>query len=127
MLLELLESEGFGGYFDFVYLPIDFQSNSGLGYAFLNFISTAVAARFCEHFTGFTGWSTGSDKVCKVTWSDALQGLDLHIERYRNSPVMHESVPQDQRPMLFRGAVQIPFPPPTRTIRAPRRWHRRRC
>jgi hypothetical protein len=126
MLLELLESEGYGGHFDFVYIPIDFQSNSGLGYAFLNFTSTCVAEHFSEHFTGFNRWSVNSDKVCKVTWSDALQGLDVHIERYRNSPVMHESVPQDQRPLLFSGSVQVPFPPPTKTVRAPRRWHRRR-
>ena len=28
-------------------------------------------------------------KVCRVTWSGPHQGLAAHVERYRNSPVMH--------------------------------------
>jgi len=125
MLLDLLETEGYGGSFDFLYLPVDFQSNSGLGYAFINFASSAVAEHFCQHFTGFNRWCMDSDKVCQVTWSDSLQGLTAHIERYRNSPVMHESVPEDHRPLVFTGSERLPFPPPTKKIRAPRRWHRR--
>merc|ERR1712072_1036800 len=103
MLLELLKTEGYAGCFHFVYLPVDFQSNSGLGYAFIDLTSPDVAERFCEHFTGFDRWNCASDKVCQVTWSDTLQGLQAHIERYRNSPVMHESVPEDHRPLLFVG------------------------
>jgi len=125
MLMELLEDEGFGGSYDLLYLPIDFHSSSGLGYAFLNLIDPEIAERLCTHFTGFSNWRVGSDKVCLVTWSDTLQGLQAHIERYRNSPVMHESVPEDHKPMLFQGSQQVPFPPPTKKIRAPRRWHRR--
>ena len=30
-------------------------------------------------------------QVCQVTWSGPHQGLDGHVERYRNSPVMHKS------------------------------------
>jgi len=125
MLLDLLKDQGFAGCYDFVYLPIDFQSNSGLGYAFVNLISHDIAVDFSEHFTGHHSWHMTSEKVCKVTWSDALQGFEAHVERYRNSPVMHESVPEDHRPLLFSGLESVPFPPPTRKIRAPRRWHRR--
>jgi len=125
MLLDLMNTEGFAGCFDFVYLPIDFQSNSGLGYAFVTLVCHEVATRFCQHFTGFNQWNMASEKICKVTWSDAIQGLEAHIERYRNSPVMHESVPEDHRPLLFSGSEEIPFPAPSKKIRAPRRWHRR--
>lgn len=125
MLLDLLHSEGFGGTFDFVYLPVDFRSTSGLGYAFVNFALHDDAECFREHFTGFNRWSLASDKVCEVTWS-SLQGLEAHIERYRNSPVMHESVPDDQKPVLFRGLERVQFPSPTKAIRTPRHWHRRR-
>jgi hypothetical protein len=125
MLMELLEDEGFAGSYDLLYLPIDFHSNTGLGYAFLNLIDPDIAERFCTHFTGFSKWRVGSEKVSIVTWSDTLQGLQAHIERYKNSPVMHESVPEEHKPMLFQGSKQVAFPPPTKKIRAPRRWHRR--
>jgi hypothetical protein len=125
MLVELLESEGFMGMFDLLYLPIDFQSSSGLGYAFVNLVTPKIAERFLQRFTGFNNWSMTSEKVCVVTWSDSLQGLSAHIERYRNSPVMHESVPDVFRPLLFNGSQRVPFPGPTKKIRPPRHWHRR--
>merc|ERR1712100_175586 len=90
MLLKLLRDEGFAGCFDFLYLPVDFHSNSGLGYAFVNLSSHEEALRFVGHFTGFSGWTMASSKICKVTWSDSVQGLRAHIERYRNSPVKHD-------------------------------------
>jgi len=124
MLLDLLHVEGFEGTFDFLYLPIDFRSKSGLGYAFINFSTTERAQQFCRHFTGFNRWTVGSDKVCEVSWS-TLQGLDAHIERYRNSPVMHESTPDEHKPMLFEGSERLAFPPPTKKIRVPRHWSRR--
>jgi len=125
MLLELLHAEGFGGLFDFVYIPVDFRSGSGLGYSFINFISLDSAEQFRQHFSGFNRWAVASDKVCDVTWS-SLQGLEAHVERYRSSPVMHESVPEEQKPALFKGCEAVPFPAPTKKIRIPRHWHRRR-
>jgi len=126
MLLELLDVEGFNGCVDFLYLPIDFHTGMGVGYAFLNFTSGRVAEAFYQHFTGYNQWISPSNKVCEVTWSATLHGLDAHIEKYRNSPVMHKSVPDEYKPALFRGMKQTPFPPPTKTIRAPRlrfTWH----
>jgi hypothetical protein len=124
-LLELLETEGYAGTFDFLYLPIDFKSKSSLGYAFINFASHDAAERFREHFAGFNRWSkNGSDKVCEVAYSE-LQGLEAHIQRYRNSPVMHKSVPEDQKPLLFAGLERVSIPAPTKELRAPRQWRRR--
>jgi RNA recognition motif-containing protein len=126
MLLDLFRTEGFAGTFDFVYVPVDFRSCSGLGYAFINFTSFDSAERFRQHFTGFKQWSSlASDKVCEVAWS-SQQGLEAHIERYRNSPVMHESVPEDPKSILFEGLVAVPFPVANKKVRIPRHWHRRR-
>lgn len=125
MLLDLVHGEGFEGSYDLVYLPIDFKNRVGLGYAFINLVSHEVAERFRVHFTGYCRWSAQSEKVCEVSWSDALQGVGAHVERYRNSPVMHETVPDECKPVLYKDGQRVPFPEPTKRIRAPRQWPRR--
>jgi hypothetical protein len=120
MLLELLKQQGFvTAFYDFVYLPIDFKKKVGLGYAFINFIDHKTAKEFQQHFSGFSNWAAKSKKVCKVTWSDALQGLEAHVERYRNSSVMHESVLDEYKPVLFKNGERVPFAPPTKRLCAP--------
>jgi len=122
-LLDLINDQGFVNCYDLAYLPIDFKTEVGLGYAFINFVSSEDAERFRQYFHGFSSWSVHSSKICEVSWSDVLQGVADNIERYRNSPVMHESVPDDFKPVLFRNGQRIPFPPPTKRIRAPLRPH----
>jgi hypothetical protein len=120
MLLELLDAEGFAGQYDFLYLPMDFQSRASLGYAFINFTSSESAEAFWRVFDGYSNWAIPSRKMSGVSWSGPHQGLEAHIERYRNSPVMAESTPDEYKPILFDRGVRIPFPAPTRRIRAPR-------
>lgn len=120
MFVAMLEEEGFAGEFDFVYLPIDFSSRSGFGYAFINLVSPEAAGRFREHFDGFSKWALPSHKVAEVTWSNPSQGLATHIERYRNSPVMHEAVRDEFRPIMMKDGVRVPFPEPTKAIKMPR-------
>mmetsp|Transcript_10729 Transcript_10729/g.16999 ORF Transcript_10729/g.16999 Transcript_10729/m.16999 type:complete len:280 (-) Transcript_10729:256-1095(-) len=120
-LLEILKRNGFPTIcMDFLYLPMDFKRDANLGYAFLNLISEQEADRFFRVFQGFEGWGLASGKVGEVCWGQPLQGLDAHIDRYRNCPVMHSSVPEEHKPMLFRDGIRIPFPAPTKKLRAPR-------
>merc|ERR1711924_218982 len=98
--------------------PIDFTSSALVGYAFVNFVSNEEANRFYSKFEGFHEWSLKSEKVSKVTWSQ-LQGLDGHIERYRNSPVMHPEVTEEKKPLLFKDGVIVEFPAPTKKLRQP--------
>eukprot|EP00928_Gymnodinium_smaydae_P045089 TRINITY_DN300_c0_g1_i5.p1 TRINITY_DN300_c0_g1~~TRINITY_DN300_c0_g1_i5.p1 ORF type:complete len:416 (+),score=52.04 TRINITY_DN300_c0_g1_i5:62-1309(+) len=120
MVVDLLDSEGFAGTYDFIYLPIDFSTCSSLGYAFVNFLEPKDARRVWAVFDGFSQWVVPSKKKCSISWSEPTQGLQANIERYRNSPVMHESVPEDFRPLLMQDGARIPFPAPTRKIRVPR-------
>jgi hypothetical protein len=120
MLIELLDKEGFIGYYNLVNVPVDFGRLAGLGYVFVNFISNEAAEKAKQTFQGFTGWNNASRKVCEVSWSGPLQGLSAHIEHYRNSPVMHESVPECYKPALFQGGLRQPFPRPTKVLQAPR-------
>jgi len=125
-LVELLEAAGYRAAFDFTYLPIDFRTGVNLGYAFVNFVSHSDAQRFIGDFDGFRDWSMESLKVCEVSWADPYQGLEDHIERYRNSPVMHENMPDEYKPRVYVQGVRIQFPEPTKRIRAPRMRPQRR-
>lgn len=122
-LLALIDSQGFEGCYDFLYLPTDFRSQAGLGYSFVNFEDSETASRFRDHFSGFRDWSFQSEKVCTTTWS-STQGRDAHTERYRNSPVMHESMPDEAKPLLFKDGSRVPFPKPTKRLRPPHIVHR---
>jgi len=119
-VLQMLEQDGFAKCFDFFYYPTDFKSRAGLGYAFVNFATHADAVRAWDHFQGFSGWEVRTRKVLEVSWAAPLQGLNAYVERYRNSPVMHESVPEEFRPLLFIGGARTPFPGPTKKVRFPR-------
>jgi len=120
MLINLLDQLGFWGTYDFVYIPVDHSTRRGFGYAFVNFSLPETALHFRRHFEGYNQWPVLHDKPCAVVWSEAHQGLEEHIERLRNSTVMHDSVPEMFKPVLFRGGMRIPFPAPTKRPRAPR-------
>jgi len=120
MFLDMLDTEGFAGTYDFVYLPTDFTSLAGLGYAFVNLLTAEEAQRFWAHFDGFSRWTLQSNKVCALCWS-VHSGLKEHIERYRNSPVMHTSVPDECKPVIFDpDGRRLEFPPPSKSIVPPR-------
>jgi len=121
MLVDMLNSEGFAAKFDFLYCPIDFKTHVGLGYAFVNMTSAQEAQRMRQHFEGWSNWAVQSDKVCSVSWSrPQQQGFVTHIERYRNSPIMHDTVDDEWKPALFSQGERLPFPGPTKRLRMPR-------
>jgi RNA recognition motif-containing protein len=118
-LLEVLDSEGFKDCYDFVYMPVDFVKWSSFGYAFINVASHEEALRMWQHFDGFTAWPSHGDakgRACEVAWSKPLQGLTALVERYRNSPVMHEEMPDDVKPVVFSSGQKVEFPAPTEEI-----------
>lgn len=114
--IRLLNKIGFEGCYDFFYLPMDFKRGLCLGYCFVNLTSVEHTQRFIKALHGFSSWPLKSEKVCTVTWSGA-QGLAANIDRYQNSPVMGDQVPDHYKPVLFRGKNRIPFPKPTKQLR----------
>merc|ERR1712226_1484683 len=101
LFLDMLDDECLAGEYDFVYFPVDFQTGSGLGYAFVNFTSHEEAVRAWQLLDGFKDWFVGSTKVCEARWSNPVQGLTANVQRYRNSPVMHDKVPDSYKPVVF--------------------------
>lgn len=119
-LVTLLDECGFGGAYDLVYLPIDFATGVSLGYAFVNLISMHEKQRFLSHFQGFADWGSNSKKVCKVISCEESGGLDACVNRYRNMSVMHNAVPDEYKPALYKNGQRVPFPAPTKRVRNPR-------
>jgi hypothetical protein len=119
-LLELLKEEGFGASYDFVYLPGDFSRWFGLGYAFVNMVTSEEAERVIARLEGYSNWTVKSCKVCEVRLGEAHHTLEYYIERFRNSPVMHRDVPDEFKPAVFVNGERVAFPPPTKSIRPPR-------
>lgn len=120
MLLELLvQTTGSAASFDFLYLPVDFAKDANYGYAFVNFVEHETAEWFRCHFQGFTDWALPSCKVGAAEWTSPHQGRAAHVERFRNSPVMHKAVPDRYKPMVFEDGVRFPFPEPTKRVPRP--------
>mmetsp|Transcript_55094 Transcript_55094/g.144917 ORF Transcript_55094/g.144917 Transcript_55094/m.144917 type:complete len:295 (-) Transcript_55094:116-1000(-) len=125
LLEETLASEGFADGFDFVFLPMDLRTRTGYGHAFVNFVAHSVAVEAMRYFNGFAAWredgkEVKDDRPCDAHWNEFCQGTDELVERYRNSPVMHEAVPEIYKPALFEGGLPVAFPAPTKRIRMPR-------
>jgi RNA recognition motif-containing protein len=128
MLTSLLDGAGFWARYDFVYLPVDFSTLRSFGYAIVNFITHDDALRFGNFFHGCCHWvhDEVGPKIAEVEWSSQIQGLQKHIERYRDSPMMHKRVPDGLKPMLFTKGARASFPPPTKSLKMPRRVAQRR-
>jgi len=124
--VRLLVDEGFDGCFDLVYLPMDFNNQRCLGYAFVNFHTASDAKRAWTVFDGFCAWGHHGASPCEVVWSSPHQGSAALIERYRNSPVMHDSMPDEWKPAYFIDGERVQFPTPTERIKAPKQKQSRR-
>jgi hypothetical protein len=122
-LVQLLDSEDFAGLYDMVHVPVGFQDLVGLGHALVNFVNHDVAELARMRFDGACDKRLTSE-ACEAGWSNT-QGLTAHIKKYRDSPTMHESIPNEFKPAMFKDGQQVPFPEPTKRIRAPRVRHQK--
>jgi len=114
MLLQKLSLK-FRGAFDFLYLPMDFESCCNMGYAFINFRNVETCERFMNDFDGvecrvcLPGFN--SAKVCRVTHA-RVQGLEGNIRHLRNSTIMRDLARHpDWQPLIFtENGDPLPLP-----------------
>jgi len=85
MLRQRMDDFGLAATYDYLFLPRDCRTQCNLGYAIVNFITSANANRFVEHFTGLKLSST-SRKICSVSVS-VTQGLEANMQMSHNSRV----------------------------------------
>jgi len=125
MLIDVLGKMCIGRTFDFLYLPIDYETNCNMGYAFINFHSTEGYFEFSTIFNGYCLPGFKSKKVCTVSPA-RVQGLETNISHFRNSPVMCDHVDISYKPILLneRGE-KILFPSPDFQITPKTPWRRR--
>jgi len=118
MLVDTL-LENHKGAFDFIYLPVDFEQNANVGYAFINLVHPRLIIKFYADFHGHKWSKFNSSKVCEVAYA-RLQGKASLITHFQNSSLMNEQA--EYRPVLFNAAGELePFPvgPNVRTRRGP--------
>jgi len=118
-LAAVLDTNGFSGVYDLIYVPLDFATGVSFGYAFVNLSSVEESERFIASFDGFK-WGGSSKKVCAIVRCCDNESPSERVERYRNLPVMHSSVPDSFKPALYSGGQRVSFPAPTKRLRVPR-------
>ncbi|KAF1822665.1 uncharacterized protein K489DRAFT_213653 [Dissoconium aciculare CBS 342.82] len=86
---SILDTTSWGCY-DFSYLRIDFQRNTNVGYAFVNFCQATDIVPFYQTYIG-REWdsSTPGRKRAQISYA-TIQGFDCLIEKFRNSSIMDE-------------------------------------
>eukprot|EP00747_Dinoflagellata_sp_TGD_P125813 gnl/TRDRNA2_/TRDRNA2_174215_c0_seq6.p1 gnl/TRDRNA2_/TRDRNA2_174215_c0~~gnl/TRDRNA2_/TRDRNA2_174215_c0_seq6.p1 ORF type:complete len:417 (-),score=77.86 gnl/TRDRNA2_/TRDRNA2_174215_c0_seq6:922-2118(-) len=105
LLIEELNNRGFLGAFDFVYLPVDAQTDANRGYAFINFDQASDARRFKEEFDGYQMSYFESSKFVTVTPA-TLQGFEANYAHYANSRVNRGD--PAKRPIFLREPQMTP-------------------
>lgn len=102
MLLEELNSSGFLGTFDFLYLPIDPETNANRGYCFINFTDPNYAWSLKLTYEGRKMGRFNSDKVVFVAPA-ALQGFEANYAHYSTARVNRGD--PSTRPLFLREAA----------------------
>jgi len=113
MLIEQLDKR-FKNQYDFVYLPIDFNSKCNVGYAFINFRTPQACELFIHLYNGvkakacLPGFS--SVKVCEVTYA-RVQGRDANMENLCDDKFIEKLIERpDWQPLFFDNkGKEIPF------------------
>lgn len=102
-LIAELDDLGFGGTFNFLYLPLDKGTMANVGYAFVNFLEHTWAERCMASFQGycFRRHRRHSRKVAAVSVAH-IQGLEANLMHYETAAVNTAKLKQ-RRPLVVAG------------------------
>jgi len=95
-----LKSLGFGGTFDFLYIPLDLGTMANVGYAFVNFVDNLWAEKCMEVFQNYRfKHHRKAGKPAAVSIAH-IQGLDGNLRHYEKSAVNTSRLKQ-RRPVIM--------------------------
>jgi len=105
-LINELKSLGFGGTFDFLYVPLDLGTMSNVGYAFVNFTHQVWAEKCMEvlHNHRFKRHRQAG-KVAAVSVAH-IQGLEANLKHYEKSAVNTSRLRQ-RRPVIIANMSDL--------------------
>jgi hypothetical protein len=100
-LLREINSSGFMGQYDFIYLPMDPRSHANRGFAFINLVSVEVAEEFykkfhCQYLRNFS-----AEKAVSVLPAD-LQGFEENAAQYAATVGHRGRRTGHTKPIFFR-------------------------
>lgn len=106
-LIRELESLGFGGTFDFLYVPIDKGTMCNVGYAFVNFVDHTRAAMCMRVFDNysFTKHRKARGKIATVSVAH-IQGLEANIRHYENAAVNGTARSRQRGPVIMASIAK---------------------
>jgi len=109
-VIEILDKEGFNGYYDFIYLPMNSDLAGNCGYVVVNMTRHEYGLALAALMQGKSSWCGMNSPQCQVTWSFSVQGRKQLAEQYRDTLVKKDSVPADMLPTFFSNGWPAPFP-----------------
>jgi len=109
-LIEIIDKEGFSGFYDFLHMPMDLDLSSNLGYATVNLTRHEYGLALSALMHGRSSWCGANTLACQVTWDTHSQGLTQLIEHYQGHPACGDKVPLDMRPTWFSSGWPHPLP-----------------
>ncbi|EER13792.1 hypothetical protein Pmar_PMAR000952 [Perkinsus marinus ATCC 50983] len=98
---------GFGGTFDFFYLPMDHSTRANFGYCFINFTTPEVASLFTHLFSGKQLNMSTSKKIVEIVPAK-LQGFDANLLHYSKKAVSTDSK-EEFRPLFLVDGYRLSF------------------
>lgn len=122
-LLELLAAHDCLMDARFLYLPLESATGSAFGYAFIAFANEDVAERFRSLLDDM---EMSPGHVLRVNWNSSDVNADELVARFRNSRLMHPSVPDAIRPIVLLNGIRTEFPAATKKLGVPRQRDQQR-
>lgn len=105
-LINELKSLGFGGTFDFLYVPLDLGTMSNVGYAFVNFTHHSWAEKCMEMLQNHRfKRHRQAGKVAAVSVAH-IQGLEANLKHYEKSAVNTSRLRQ-RRPVVMANMSEL--------------------
>jgi hypothetical protein len=96
----------FKGKYDLFYLPLDYNNNCNLGFAFINFVDAYHILYFYYLFRGKRWRRFNSEKICELAYAK-FQGKKELIAHFEKGSIMTFEA-EDKKPVILQTPDELP-------------------